>query len=67
MKLRQNVRKSIEVKPSSGAPVRSNTPLKPATGADVSVLVMIAYESKQERRGTQDDKIGKHKTTARND
>jgi hypothetical protein len=29
--------------------------------------VLIAYESKQEPRGTQDAKIGKHKTTERDD
>ncbi len=67
MKLCQNVRKSIEVKSSSGAPVRGNRPSKASAGADVPVVVMIAYESKQERRGTQDVKIGEHKTTERND
>jgi hypothetical protein len=37
------------------------------TGTDVLVVALIAYESKQERRGAQDDKTGKHKTTERND
>ena len=36
-----------------------------ATGTDVPVVVMISAERRKERRGTQDAKIGKHKTTAR--
>ncbi|MEJ7828544.1 MAG: hypothetical protein WKF91_10120 [Segetibacter sp.] len=37
--------------------------MKPVTGSDVPVVRMIAYESKEERRGTQDVKIGERKTT----